>query len=94
MSKVRTNSPIEDIDKIAKEVGIKSLETADDGARTFEAFGRVFRIREATPGKVGVFSVSSKPKGHSDDAAYEGMENHDRIRLLFRRAVKWREGVA
>jgi hypothetical protein len=96
MSKVRTNSSIEDVDRIAQEEGLKSLaEVVGSGppARQFEAFNRVFRIEEAPAGKVGIFAVTSTPKEGSEAAGYQGMETHATIRRLFRRAVKWKERV-
>jgi hypothetical protein len=97
VSRVRTCSPISDIDRMAQEEGVQSLTETGEKSRRFEAFGRVFDIAEVQPGKVGLFSIRSTPKEADDDnyaSAYEGVENHDRLRLLFRRAVKWRERVA
>lgn len=93
MSRVRTNSSIDEVDRLAREEGIRSLTKTGEKSRSFEAFGRTFEITEASPGKVGIFGVKSTPVGESDDAAYEGMESHDSIRRLFRRAVKWKERV-
>ncbi len=94
MSRVRTNSSIDEVDQMARQAGIENLVVEGEGRRSFQAFGRVFEISEAPPGKVGLFSVVSKPKDDPDAAPYSGMETHDRIRHLFRRAVKWRERVA
>jgi hypothetical protein len=97
MSRVRTVSPIDDIDRIAKEEGVESLVSTTDGGRVFEAFGRRFIIEEATPGKVGIFKVTSTPLDAGRDknvSSYEGFETHERIQKLMRRAVKWRERVA
>ncbi|MGH2938298.1 MAG: hypothetical protein ACRDPE_09290 [Solirubrobacterales bacterium] len=93
MSKTRTNSPIADVDRIAEEEGIKSLEKTGEKSRSFQAFGRVFEIEEAPAGKVGIYAVKSTPVDMPDDAAYGGMETHITIRRLFRRAVKWKERV-
>lgn len=98
MSRVRTASPISDVDKMAREEGIESLEETGEKSRRFEAFGRIFDIAEVSPGKVGLFSIRSTPKeAEGDDnysSAYEGTETHATIRRLFRRSVKWRERVA
>lgn len=93
MSRTRTNSPIEDVDRIAREEGLTGLEEGGD-CRRFRAFSREFVIKEAPAGKVGIFAVTSTPVGEAaEEAGYEGMETHDSIRRLFRRAVKWKERV-
>jgi len=94
MSRVRTASPIDEVDRIAREEGVESLTETGERSRSFEAFGRVFEIAEAPPGKVGLFSLTSTPKDDPEAPPYEGMETHARVRHLFRRAVKWRERVA
>jgi hypothetical protein len=98
VSRVRTASPIADVDRIAREEGIETLEETGEKARRFEAFGRIFDISEVAPGKVGLFSVRSTPKEASGDdsyaSAYEGNETHDTLRRLFRRAVVWRDREA
>lgn len=88
MSRTRTNTPIEEIDRLAKEEGL-SLEK-DGDARAFRAFSRTFRIEKAPAGKNGLFQVSSTTDS-DEDPGYEGMETRDTIRRLFRRAVKWKE---
>lgn len=94
MSKTRTKSPISDVDRIAEEEGLE-LQKPTDTSRSFIAFGRVFEIEEASAGKVGIFEISSTPRGATDEAAYEGFETHGGIRKLFRRSVaKERERVA
>lgn len=85
MSKVRSNSPIEDVDKIAAEVGLELVRDGD--ARTFYAsiWGRGYRIEEASAGKVGIFSVAATIEGEPE---YSGTLTHNRVRQLFRRAVQ------
>lgn len=92
MSRVRTASPIADVDRMANDEGIE-LEKTDEKSRRFEAFGRVFDLAEVAPGKVGLFSVRSTPKDAGDDyaSAYVGNETYDTIRRLFRRAAVWQE---
>lgn len=99
MSRVRTASPIADVDRIAEEHDV-TLEETGEKSRRFEAFGRIFDISEVAPGKVGLFSIRSTPKEASGDdsysSAYEGNETHDTLRRLFRRTALWRakEAVA
>lgn len=95
MSKVRHNSPIEDVDRMAQDEGLESLVAMDGKpkGRTFEAFGRVFEIEEASAGKVGIFAVRSTPTNDPESPAYGGMETHATLARLFRRAVKWKERV-
>lgn len=97
MSRVRTASPISDVDQMAEERGIE-LEETGEKSRRFEAFGRVFEIAEAPPGKVGLFSITSRPKeareGDEYPSAYEGMETHETLRRLFRRSAVWKEKEA
>lgn len=91
----RKNSPIADVDRIAKQEGVQSLAEDGEKARTFEAWGRVFKISEVRPGQVGIFKIESKPVDEDvDDAAFSGSATHDYLRKLFRRAVKWKERVA
>lgn len=91
MSRVRERSAIEDVDRLAKEEGLQSLEkTEDGGGRTFRAFNRVFTILPAPPGKVGLFQVDSRPED-PEEAGFSALEPHARVQHLFRRAVKWRE---
>jgi hypothetical protein len=91
MSKTRTNTPIDEVDRLACEEGVENLE-ADGKTRSLRAFNRTFLIEEAPAGKNGLFKVISKTDD-PEDAGYEGMETRDSIRRLFRRAVKWRERV-
>lgn len=90
MSRTRTNSPIEDIDRIARQEG---LELAEDGSkRTFTAFNRDYTITEAPAGKVGIFGLEMIAR-EEEQPDFTGTQTHDQLRKLFRRAVKWKEGV-
>lgn len=89
MSRVRTNTSIEEIDRLAREEGLSGL-TKGEKRRTFSAFGRSYEIEEAPPGKVGLFRVVALPE-HDDATGYQGMETLGTIRRLFRRAAQWKE---
>lgn len=91
MSRVRTNSPIDDVDRIAQEEGFELSQEGD--VRTFGAFNRLFRIEEAPSGKVGIFRIESRPED-PDEPGYHGMETHATLRRLFQRSIVWREARA
>lgn len=85
MSRVRTRTPIEEVDRIAEEEGLELFDTGSGRAREFTAFDREYVIREQRAGKVGLFHLTAETRDGRNRYEEAGM-TRGRIRKLFRAA--------